>query len=157
MSFQIMLQTNRSNPNVVDKDVVDVNYGTGTFRDEVSITDPVVLCQSDLATDAISRINYAKIEELGRYYYVTKIVAVTNKLWEFTMHVDVLMSYRDQIRQQSAIVSRCANHYNMHLDDGWLMTYSNPHIYTRRFKDSSGNPVNPFESQEYVLAVAGNS
>lgn len=160
MSFQIMLMKNSSNPNVVDKDVQNVDYGTGVFREPTSILDPVVLVQTSLQSDIISKCNYARIEELGRYYYITNIVATTNSLWEVHMHVDVLMSYKDQIRQQYAVVERQTNRFNMHLDDGWLQVYSNPHIYTRRFhtnSDGTGTATTPFEAEEYVLAIAGNS
>ena len=61
------------------------------------------------------------------------------------------MSYRDQLRQQSGIVSRQEYKRNMYVDDGWFMAQQNPHKYTRVFSNAT-----PFENQEFVLAIAGS-
>ena len=156
MSFQISLQKNTSPPNKVDKEPTDVAYATGVLKDGASILDPVILIDSSLSSDIISNINYAYIAEFGRYYYITNIMSVTNQLWEIHMHVDVLMTYKTQIRNQSAIICRQEKKYNMLLDDGWFSCFQDPIVKRIRFTDSGGNPTQPFEAQEYVLVVAGS-
>lgn len=151
MSLSIDLYYNSSPPNKVDKDIELVISGTGSLRGETSILDPIILFESDASANMLTKCNYAVVNEFGRNYYITNIIAVTDKLWELHMHVDVLMSYRDQLRQQSGIVSRQENAYNMYFDDNWFMAYQNPHVYTRPFSVAA-----PFDHQEFVLAVAGN-
>ena len=67
------------------------------------------------------------------------------------MDVDVLMTYADQIKEQTAVIARQAFKRNMYLDDGWFMSYQNP-----RFKQLYFSNATPFESQEYVLIIAGS-
>lgn len=156
MSFSIKLQENLSPSNFVSKNITDIATATGNLREGCNIIDPIIIIQSALESDILSRVNYAYIEQFHRYYYVTDITLDVTGLWLFTMHVDVLMSYKDEIRQQNAIVARQQEHYNLYLDDGWFMAYQDPKIAITHFKDSSGNTVHPFENYEYVLVVAGS-
>ena len=151
MSFVIKTYYNSSPANVVDKELEQIAYGTGVLRDSCSIIDPVVVFETTIVPEMMTKINYASIEEFGRYYYITNIQTLTNNLFEYQMHVDVLMTYRDQLRRQSGIIARQSNVRNMYLDDGWFMAQQNPYKYQRLFS----NPT-PFENQEFVLAIAGN-
>lgn len=151
MSFRISTYYNESPANKVDKNITEIAYGTGVLRDGCSIIDPIILFETELTADTMTKINYCYIEEFGRYYYITNIFSVTNDLWELHLHVDVLMTYREQLRKQSAIVSRQTNKRNMYVDDGWFIAQQNPHKYLRTFSNAT-----PFENQEFVLAIAGS-
>lgn len=151
MSFSVTLYSQSSPTNQVTKDIgnsiVSVN---GTLRRLCSIIDPVILIQtSDISLWPLN-VNYMYIASFKRYYYITNIVSVNTNLWELHGHVDVLMSYASQIRQQTAIVARQESQYNLMLDDGFFMSYQNPIIVTKRFSVEE-----PFETQEFVLVVAG--
>ena len=150
MSFTISLQKNLSAPNVLMKNIVDVAYATGSLKESTSIIDPVIIIDSELSSDIISNINYAYIEEFGRWYYITNITSVINGLWEISMHVDVLYTYKDQIREQSGIVARQENDAQMLLDDGWFMCYQNAIVQHHLL-----SVANPFGAQEFVLVAAG--
>lgn len=67
------------------------------------------------------------------------------------MHVDVLKSFSEEIKQQYAVVARQENTYNLMLDDGIFMVYQNPKFQTKLFSAEA-----PFETQEFVLVVAGS-
>lgn len=160
--FEIQLLTNNSATNVVDKETTFLSAPQGVLRQNSSIIDPVIIIHCSASEDWRKKCNYAYIGEFGRYYYITNIIAVAGsvdmetatsptQLWEFHMHVDVLMSYKDQIRAQNAIVARQEAQYNLMLDDGVFMCYQNPKIQTKLFS----NPT-PFETQEFVLVVAGS-
>lgn len=163
MSFQIQLGTTKSAVNVVDKDFTVINTVTGTLKAGTSILDPIVTILCDASDTWRKNCNYAYISEFGRYYYITNIVLVEGstdtgdqypqpkQLIEFHMHVDVLKSYVDQIKQQTAVVARQEFAYNLMLDDGFFMCYQNPKLQTRLF-----SVPDPFETQEFVLVVAGS-
>lgn len=151
MSFAIKLQKNTSPMNKVGKTITDVATATGTLREGTSILDPVVRIDSALSSNMISDVNYAYIEEFGRYYYITNIEIDNNRLWNIHMHVDVLETYKSEIKEQNAVVSRQQNNYNLMLDDGWFMTYQDPKVQTLTFS----NPT-PFEAQEFILVIAGS-
>ena len=150
MSFVVKLQENLSPSNQVSKNVSDIATATGTLREGTSILQPTILIESQLENDILSRVNYAYIELWHRFYYVTDITLDVTGLWLFSMHVDVLMSYADKIRQQDCIVARQERRYNMYLDDGWFMAYQNPIVQTPFFSLPT-----PFENQSFILVVAG--
>lgn len=151
MSFEIQYGTNNSATNVVKK---QVNWMSpvlvGTLREGSSLIDPTILIEANAPGFHANKVNYFYIPEFGRYYFITNIISTNHTLWEIHCHVDVLMSYADEIKQQTAIVARQESQYNLMLDDGFFMAYQNPRIQTKRFS----NPT-PFETQEFVLVVAG--
>lgn len=158
--FAIELYSNLSPSNAVNKEISSIMNGIGNLRNGASIIDPVVILEGPQDNTFPTKINYCYIPLFNRYYYITNIVAVegvitdsngTRQLWEIHCHVDVLMSYKEEIGQQRAIVAKQENNYNLMLDDGSLMTYQNPIIQTKYFS----NPT-PFETQEFVLIVAGS-
>lgn len=161
--FAIQLGRTIDPANKVDKDFTVSDTVSGTLREATSILDPVIIIQCDNSKVWRETCNYAYIEEFGRYYYITDIISIggalssTNwpspaQLWEFHMHVDVLKTYADQIKQQTAIVSRQQGLYNLMLDDGSFMCYQNPMLQTKVFSVEG-----PFEKQEFVLVVAGST
>lgn len=152
MSFNIHFTQTSSAVNVVDKQFslggVDIE---GTLRNGSSLIDPVLLIEANAPGFHANGYNYCYVEEFGRYYFITNIVSVNFTLWEIHCHVDVLMSYKDQIKEQTAIVARQEAKYNLMLDDGIFMAYQNPKIQTKYFSVEG-----PFEHQEFVLVVAGS-
>lgn len=151
MSFPIILQENMSPLNKVTKDITDIATATGTLKEGASILSPVIEVESSLTSDILSRVNYCYIALWHRYYYITDMVLDITGLWLLHMHVDVLMSYNSQIRQQDAIVARQEQHYNMYLDDGWFMAYQNPLIFTPYFSATA-----PFEDESYIIVISGS-
>lgn len=152
MSFVIHFTQTSSAVNVLDKEFslggVDI---TGTLRNGSSLIDPVLIVEANAPGFHANGYNYCYVEEFGRYYFITDIVSVNYTLWEIHCHVDVLMSYKDQIKEQTAIVARQEAKYNLMLDDGIFMSYQNPKIQTKYFSVEG-----PFEHQEFVLVVAGS-
>ena len=147
MAFNIVLQTNNSEPNRVTKSVSDIMTLSGVLKEETSIIDPVIKIECDLAT--VTGCNYLSIPAFGRSYFVNNIRSVRNGLVEFSCHVDVLSSFADGIKANSAIVKRQENSWNLYLNDGSLKVYQNPIVLTKAFPSG-------FTTQEFVLAVAGS-
>lgn len=146
--MNITLYTNKSDSNFVDKDITSLYTTTGVIKEATSIIDPVILL-GDI-DNYVATCNYIYIQELNRYYYVGDIVSTNNGLWELTCHVDVLMSYRDTIRQQECIVARQENVTNMYLSDPRMKVQADPYVQQLYFP-------NGFNSAwEYVLVVMGN-
>lgn len=146
MAFNIVLQTNNSEKNRVDKDITNVVTLTGTLKEQSSIIDPVILITADLSV--VKNVNYMTIETFGRSYFVNEIVSVTNDLIKISGHVDVLSSFKAGIRANTAIISRQKTEYNLYLNDGSFKVYQNPMVLTQPF-------TNGFSSLNYILAIAG--
>lgn len=149
--FDVTLYKNYSNANVLNKELNEINILPGVLREGSSLIDPVILLQASAPGFHANHVNYLWIEEFNRYYYITNIISVNNTLWEIHCHVDVLMSYKEDIKKQVGIIAKQENNFNMYLDDGSFMTYQNPKIQLKTFS----NPT-PFETQEFVLIVAGS-
>lgn len=148
MAFEIVLYVNKSENNKLDKSISRLTSYMGTLRDECSIIDPVITFQASLSTFAGA--NYLYIGAFKRYYFIRDIVSISNGLVEVTAHVDVLMSFADGIRSNTAIIRKNANTYNLYLNDGTLKCYQNPLIVTKMFPSG-------FNAQNFVLAVAGGA
>lgn len=146
MAFQVVLQTNNSEKNKLDKDIVTISTISGTLKNETSILDPVILIEVDLAN--LISCNYMTIPSFGRSYFVTNIRSIRRNLVEVSAHVDVLSSFASQIRNNVAIVRRQENRWNLYLNDGVFKVYQNPMVLTREFPTG-------FSTFEFVLAVAG--
>ena len=146
MAFTIKLQTNASEKNKIVKDVTDVLSVEGTLKNECSIIDPVIIFEADLS--ALTGVNYMTISAFGRSYFVNNIRTLRNGLVEISAHVDVLSTYANAIKANSAIIAKSENDWNLYLNDGSLKTYQNDVIATKAF--SAG-----FNTQQFVLAIAG--
>ena len=120
---------------------------TGELRQETSISAPVIRVYS---ADVL-RYNYCYIEDFRRYYYISSIDAVSNEIYDVTLSVDVLMSFRGDITQLYCIVNKQTDTENgdEYIDDSSLVTdnlmFSTIYTFPNGFLDSP----------EYILITAG--
>lgn len=147
MSFNILLQRNTSELNKLDKTLTTITTLTGTLKTETSIIDPVIIVEGVLSD--LKTCNYCTISEFGRSYFVNNIKSIRNNLIELTCHVDVVSTYKSQIRSQFAIVRKQENNWNLYLNDGSFKCYQNPIVLTKKFS-------NGFTTPSFVMAVAGS-
>lgn len=149
--FSCVLYTNNSDRNVVDKDLTQQFDLTILFKDSTSITDPTLIFSytSDQSIPKYKVVNYAYIPTFRRYYFVNNFRWVRDNIVELDCHVDVLMSFKTEIRANDAIILRQQNKYNLYLNDGVFKVYQNPIVLTREFPAG-------FTTQSFVLAVAGS-
>lgn len=143
----IKLFVNASEKNKLDKTLTLALETTGTLKEDTSLIDPVIKLTGKTFSEMAS-INYMQIVELGRYYFINDVISINNDIVEVHAHVDVLTTYKDQIRSQNAIIARQEKKWNLYLNDGVFKTYQNPHIVTKAF--SSG-----FTEQHFIFSVAG--
>lgn len=145
--FDILLMTNTSPKNYLDKNVTTLATVTGVLRDGSDIINPVIEIEYGASP---ATVNYLYIGEFGRYYYVNDITSTKNGLWAFSCSSDPLMSFKTQIRGCTGILRRAQSPsaYNVMLDDGSFRAYNDPIVITKEFPSG-------FSTREYVLAVAG--
>lgn len=99
--MDITLYTNNSEKNKLDKNLSNAKTFSGKLREESSIVNPYILIQIENP----SSFNYAYIPEFKRYYFITDITSIRTGLWKISMHVDVLMSFKDTIKATQVILS----------------------------------------------------
>lgn len=84
------------------------------LKDDCSKIAPIILIKSkDLG--ALS-VNYCYIEKFERYYFITNITWI-NGIWEVSLKVDVLASYKSQIATQTLYVERSYSDYDPQISD----------------------------------------
>jgi hypothetical protein len=109
---------NSSESNRLDKSLSQQFEAACTFRNTVSVLNPVI----ELEMDELPRINYVFLVALHRYYYVTDITIIRNRLYALHLAVDVLMSYKDEILNLNPIIERQEKYYNNLLVNDHVIT-----------------------------------
>ena len=140
--------------NVVDKSglLSDSVAKTGTLRGECNVLNPVVFAEGT----PDSR-NYMYIPDFGRYYFITEQTAVRTGVYRITGRVDVLHTYRTEIKACPAIASRSAkpNCQNAYLPDEMRRAYSPQTVCVRSLDVSPSMPFSYGATPRYVLVTAG--
>lgn len=144
----IELMMNHSESNAMNKNLISLIQLDGTLRNESSIINPVFTIEANTV-----EANYVFIPSFMRYYFITNIVAVRNKIWRIECRVDVLQSFKNQILNNKAIISKSETDANNYYNDG---SYFNE---TRRVNNiiqfENGFVNNP--SRPFYLIVAGGA
>lgn len=145
MAFDIVLMNNTEELNKISKSPTTVRTLSGTLKEETDIVNPEILIEFD---GALTDCNYMYIQALNRYYFITEITSVRNKLWRILAHCDVLKTYSQAILATPAVVSRSENRYNLYLNDSMYKVESNPRLQIANFP-------NKFTGESYVLVMNG--
>lgn len=148
MSFPVVLLSNKSERIRVDKDLTEILNVSCTLKQNTNIKTPVFIIKADF--EDIIKSNYLYVPSFTRYYYIDNIMSVNGGLFEISCSVDVLMSFKDTIRENRGIIERQETQNNLFFNDGSFNCYQNPHIITKSFP-SGFNP----SAQNYILTVAG--
>lgn len=163
MSFKINLYNNTSAKNRIDKKLTSIrstdnpegdNALEGELREECSIENPSIRIRINDVSD-LQHCNYMYIPIFDRYYYITDIISERNRIVTVKGHVDVLMTYKKAIRENTAIISRSSqvpSLGNTYLNDDKLATYADSYnvSYPWGYTFSHTN-------DSLLLAVAGAS
>lgn len=87
----VKVYNNKSNKNVVNKKIEEIQEITFEFKDDSDITNPILILQSYKSG------NFCYIPDLNRYYYIDKIELMNGGFYKLYLEIDVLMSYKDEI------------------------------------------------------------
>ena len=150
----MILYHNNAEQNRLDKTNFLENVSTlnGYLRDKTSITNPSIIIEmNDFPT-----FNYVFLPKFNRYYYVTNIISIATNLWQIDMHVDVLMSYKDKILLQSAIIERNEYEWDPYLIDSSLPVSKEPNITVEEVPQSIINTTyGDDDMYTFLLEVVG--
>lgn len=153
-SLDMILYHNNAEQNRLDKTNFLENVSTlnGYLRDKTSITNPSIIIEmNDFPT-----FNYVYLPKFNRYYYVTNILSIATNLWQIDMHVDVLMSYKDKILLQSAIIERNEYEWDPYLIDSSLPVSKEPNITVEEVPQSIINTTyGDDDMYTFLLEVVG--
>lgn len=121
----VTLYKNTSDNNVLSKQLETIaTYASAVARDSLDVENPVVT----IAANNVDDVNYIYIKENNRYYFVKNIDKVRNGFFALSCHVDVLMTYKDALLMNHAIVKRANGVWDSYLPDNKAQEKQ----YTRR-------------------------
>lgn len=155
--MKLYYYNNVSDERYVDKNITLVkspqqqhDYVNVEFLDDTSIVHPTFRLQDHLV---YMTANYVYVEELRRYYFIRDIT--TSKGFAYIRcDVDVLMTYKEQLRERTCIVTRQEKHYNLYQNDNNWKIYNYTAKRTIPFNKTGGFDYN---KQEFILGIIGDN
>lgn len=114
-----------------------------SVKDGITLEDPVIYMVYD---SSLLGLNYAYIPDFGRYYFVTG-KEIDGKTLYITFHVDVLMSFKNDILTSSGTATR-SNFYNRNIPDAMALNVPQDRIQYRKLSDA-------LTGQTYIVIIGG--
>ena len=137
--MQVALMNNRSLPNVLNKTVST----TATYDVQMvtAIDDKQIVVRVVLPYSAVNwkAINYMNVD--GAYYYIDSVKHIANGVAEINGNIDLLMTYRDAIKQLTVLAERSTSHGSPNVADPLFASEAGEHINTLTL-----TPINDTES-----------
>ena len=107
--MKIDLYKNTTEENAIEKIIVDKKTIEGTLKNTIDITDFSVIFNF---FEEWNDYNYVYIEKLKRYYFVESKRIINNSLIEYDLIEDVLMSFKNLIREQNILLTESETAFN---------------------------------------------
>ena len=173
--MKITLYNNHSEEMKLDKDIVKVVELEGFLREQTSLINPLILIELDPSQfegtivddnhvyvmyngvritwnyfiyNHVLNANYCYIPDFNRYYFINDIISVRNNLWRIALSVDLYMSYKHEIRDLKALVTRNEYKYDPLVKDD-EMTYYYDKDVIEIIPSDSGELINTkFETEK---------
>lgn len=117
------------------------------FKADSSVYNPTILIGTE---ENLTQYNYAEISDFNRKYFIDDITVIRTNLYEISMHVDVLSTYENELRNVPCIAKRNSNNFNLYLTDPEFQILSYEDIEIKKFSGTGFT-----KDLQFVLAVSG--
>lgn len=107
--MKVDLYKNTTEENAIEKIIVDKKTIEGTLKTTIDITDFSVIFNF---FEDWNNYNYVYIEKFKRYYFVESKRIINNSFVEYDLIEDVLMSFKDLIREQNILLTESETAFN---------------------------------------------
>lgn len=137
---EIRLYINKSDSRVINKILENELILIGdikTINNYATITIPI-----DNSINNIENFNYLKIG--NKCYFITDKEYVAYNTINIVASLDVLETFKTEILEQTAIISRSENLYNKYLNDNKIVTQVPQRVQTKLFPNEPFNNVSKF-------------
>lgn len=123
-------------------------YPNTKVKDSTDIINPTFIISTPYK---VEEMNYCYCEDWKRYYYIDNINVMNGERVALTCRVDVLMSFKDEIKNLDAVISKQknVNKSNLYFNDGSFATLNKTESEVINF------PSGFNEAGEYILITAG--
>lgn len=145
------LYYNKSDKRYMNKDLQAITYEGSDhidveFKEDTSIVDPTFILRTQ---SKVLEGNYIYIPNLNRYYFINNYT-LSHEIIYIECHVDVLMSFKKEIKNENVIVKRNEKLFNMYLDDNQYKVQNRTAVRTVVFPSG-------FTGHNIVLGVVGKN
>lgn len=132
--MKLYLYNTHSERNRLEKALEGEIRTTGNFTDEFDLSDPVIM----LENANIMRSNYAYMPEMERYYFIESVDIVRTGMYRVKLHIDVLMTYKAQIKELEVVVSGSQSnpYYNQYITGYDVRTDSQTQFFENNFNEN---------------------
>lgn len=144
--MNITLYVNNSEKNKIGKNLTNDFSLSGSLRDSTNIINPVILIE----LNEIGNYNYCYIPNFNRYYFITDITVIRTGLYAISLLVDVLESFKTDIKNLSVILLNTQN--------SGVNNYLPSPVFRNNVKsktDIINFPNGLNDSGEFILITAG--
>lgn len=142
--LSVIIYKSSSPKNKLGKELEQIAEYPCLIKDESSLVNPTLEIRADFIGG-----NYAYIPQFNRYYFINDIISVVNGVWRVLLHVDVLDSYINEIKANTATLTRSQYHYNLYAPDERMKLFADKFTITNKWDASKSG----FSDTEYVIAV----
>ncbi len=132
--MDVIIYSTNSPRNMVNKALTELSHVTGYLREESTVKNPEITFALADANN-LDAGNYIYIPEFHRYYYRGEMVR-DNKVVRVKFKEDVLMSWKDQIKLNTATVTRNENLANGYILDPSYKSLAYEEIVTKQFPNA---------------------
>lgn len=102
--MELILYKTTDDDNVINKELEFFKSININLKDNVNVTNPDLKLRMNV--DDVKNFNYAEIGLLNRKYFVRDIQNLNNDVWLVRLECDVLETYKDDILNSKASVTR---------------------------------------------------
>lgn len=139
--MQVALMNNRSLKNVLNKTVST----TATYDAQMvtAIDDKQIVVRFHLPYTAVNwkAVNYMEVD--GAYYYIDSVKHIAKGISEVNGSIDLLMTYRDAIKQLNVLAERSTSHGSSNIADPFRAAAAGGEVsvaaFTKEISDTEAN------------------
>lgn len=130
--MKIHFYTTNSENNRLEKTLENELILEGSFKNDVDVIHPVITIKNK----SIPQYNYCYIPSINRYYFVDKI-EITQNIFTVYLSIDVLMSYKEAIKNLTVIVSKSQSnpYYNGYVESYDVRTEHENKYFENNFNE----------------------
>ena len=149
--MNVILYNNKSDKRQLVKNITEIKTLVAVAKGDINIISPTLIIQN-FSTD----FNYCYISDFDRYYFVKSITLLTGQRIQIDLSVDVLMTYKEEIKKLTVNVLRYENIEPTFLTDSRIPLFSDTLQKVIEFPKNIFNLEEPSEnSKNFLLTVAG--
>lgn len=128
-----------------------VASATIRLKEPTNIINPIVYISRETVGETFASVNYAYIPDFGRWYFIDSIECRAGGVLAFSLTVDVLYTYKDDLLNTSFMVARSQKKSDPYYIDNERALINRRVVTYKKLGKLTQNAT----GKKYVITVAG--